>query len=157
MPRAFRIAIAVLAFAGAFARPADALVLDWSALTWTPGSLSNSYDIDPASPGNDVTITFTHTQVDSTGSPFIGDFVNGIQTPAVNSNLEGGRGPNVPSLNVAVDLAWENRYVTVTVTFSNSYLQGVEGVSFSLSTSTASTATWISIRSARYLPWQRTA
>ena len=120
---------AVLACA---APEAHGILLDWNSLSWTPGSLSNSFDIDPTKPGNDVTITFAHNQVTSTGSPFIGDFVTGIQTPAINSNLEGGRGPGVSSLNVAVDLAWQNRYITVTVTFSDSYLQGVQGVAFSL-------------------------
>jgi len=36
---------------------ASAVLVDWSALSWPAGSLSNSYDVDPASTGNDVTIT----------------------------------------------------------------------------------------------------
>src|SRR6266852_43099 len=38
---------------------ASAVLVDWSALSWPAGSLSNSYDVDPASPGNDVTVTVT--------------------------------------------------------------------------------------------------
>ncbi|MHB8522999.1 MAG: hypothetical protein ACYDH9_19895 [Limisphaerales bacterium] len=36
-----------------------AVLLDWSTLSWTPGSLSQSFDIDPNNPGNDVTITIS--------------------------------------------------------------------------------------------------
>ena len=117
---------------GGAAPSASAFVIDWSTLTWAPGSLSNSYDLDPANPGDDVTITLTHNQVPSSGSPFRPDFVDGIQTPTINSNLEGGQGPNVPSLNVAIDLVAQSRYITVTIAFSDTYLQGVEGVSFSI-------------------------
>jgi len=35
--------------------PAAATLLDWNTVTWTPGSLTNSYDVDPGSPGNGAT------------------------------------------------------------------------------------------------------
>jgi hypothetical protein len=44
---------AIFAFTGS----ASAALVDWSALNWPAGSLSNSYDVDPASAGNDVTVT----------------------------------------------------------------------------------------------------
>jgi hypothetical protein len=35
----------------------NAVVVDWDTLTWTPGTFINSYDVDPAKAGNDVTVT----------------------------------------------------------------------------------------------------
>src|SRR5436190_593234 len=40
-----------------FIATSRAVTLDWDTVTWTAGSLSNSYDIDAARPGNDVTVT----------------------------------------------------------------------------------------------------
>lgn len=113
------------------AMPAHALFLDWSTVTWVPGSLSNSYDVDPLHAGNDVTITLSYT-TNNNINPFLPDFVDGVQTPAINSNLEGGQGAGTLSLNLAMDLTRQADYITVTVAFSNDYLQGVEGVSFAL-------------------------
>lgn len=36
---------------------ARAVVLNWSNVTWPAGSTSQSYDIDPTNPGNDITIS----------------------------------------------------------------------------------------------------
>jgi hypothetical protein len=60
------------------------------------------------------------------------DSVNNLPTPNINSNLEGGLTPVQNSLNIAVDLGKKDRFVTVTITFSASYTQGVENVSFTL-------------------------
>lgn len=39
------------------ASSASAALVDWSALSWPAGSLSNSYDVDPSSSGSDGTVT----------------------------------------------------------------------------------------------------
>jgi hypothetical protein len=101
-------------------------VLDWSAVTWAAGSLSNSFDVDPASPGNDITVTFTG----QTGR-FTNDPTTGIQTPAIDSTMEGGTSPVQPSLDMSMGLT-TNKSITVTISFSAAYLQGVAGVSLSI-------------------------
>ena len=56
----------------------SAVTLDWSAVTWTAGSLSNSYDIDPSNPGNDITIAMSgNTGNFNSGSPSIGTGLGG--------------------------------------------------------------------------------
>ncbi|MEY2480292.1 MAG: large repetitive protein [Verrucomicrobiota bacterium] len=105
---------------------AQALVLDWSTVLWTPGTLSNSYDVDPANPGTDITVTIggdTNTlQTDPT---------TGIQTPAITSSLEGGTSPVEPSLQVAARFV-PPRKLTFTIDFSGLYAQGVTSVSFTI-------------------------
>lgn len=96
---------------------APALVLDWDALSWTAGALSQSYDIDPSNPGNDVTITVTSTE-----------FLSGY--PARTTNLTGGLSPVENALQLAVDWSATARSTTVTVDFS--YANGVSGIAYSL-------------------------
>ncbi|MCD6051056.1 MAG: hypothetical protein K0Q55_2459 [Verrucomicrobia bacterium] len=51
--------------------PASAVVLDWSSVSWTPGSLSQSFDVD-ADGLNDVTVSFSgDTSAFAAGSPAI--------------------------------------------------------------------------------------
>jgi hypothetical protein len=80
-----RSAIAVLAIlAMALSAPeARAIVMDWDSATWAAGSLSNSYNIDPAKAGNDITF-------DVTGDT--GQFVpkGGSAIPAILNIIEGG-------------------------------------------------------------------
>src|ERR1700732_2881128 len=78
---------------------AHAVILDWSAVTWSPGSLSNSFDVDPSNPGNDVTVTFGG----DTGR-FATDPTTGIQTPAIDSTMEGGTSPVQKSLDLSMGL-----------------------------------------------------
>ena len=48
----------LLALFGPFlATAAHAITLDWDTVTWTAGSLSNSYNIDPLKAGNDITVS----------------------------------------------------------------------------------------------------
>ena len=57
---------------------APAVTLDWSTVTWTAGSLSNSYDVDPTNPGNDITIAMSgNTGNFNSGSPSIGTGLGG--------------------------------------------------------------------------------
>jgi hypothetical protein len=108
----------------AFAR---AVTVDWDATAWTPGTLTNSYDVDSSVPGNDLTFALGGT----TGE-LVNDSVSNLPTPNINTNLEGGLTPIQNALNIAIDLGKKDRFVTITITFSGSYTQGVENVSFTL-------------------------
>lgn len=104
---------------------AKAVILDWDTVSWTAGSLSNSYDVDPAKPGNDVTAAVT------------GDVAQlqpkfGFQTPAVVNGIDGGLSPVEKTLVLELDLANQSQAVTVTISFSALYAQGVNNVSFTI-------------------------
>src|ERR1700716_2768872 len=114
--------VAALAFFSANAR---AVILDWDAVSWAAGSLSNSYDIDPSSPGNDISVAVTGntSQLGPKG---------GSQTPAILNIIEGGLSPVQNILALQLDLANQSQFVTVTMNFSANYTAGVAGVSFTL-------------------------
>ena len=107
-------------------RPAAAIVLDWDTVTWTNGSLSNSFDIDPGNTGNDVTVSV------SGNTAQLGSETTGEQTPALTTNLTGGLSPRQKTLTIYLDLTSATQAVTIAVDFSALYTQGVENVSFSL-------------------------
>jgi hypothetical protein len=121
----FRLSVAAL-FTIGFNQSAKALVLDWSTVVWNPGSLSNSYDVDPASPGADITIT-----IGGDTNTLQADPATGTQTPAITSSLEGGTSPVQPSLQLAAQFV-PPRKLTITIDFSALYAQGVENVSFTI-------------------------
>ena len=99
---------------------AHAVVLDWDTVTWTPG-FTNSFDIDPAVAGNDVTVAISgDTAVLQNGSPTVANY------------FQGGLATVQNTLYIGFDLANQSQFVTVTVNFSNLYLQGVENVSFTI-------------------------
>lgn len=111
-----------------FATTGHAIVVDWDALTWTPGTLANSYDIDPAKAGNDITVTVSG----NTGqlqpeiiSPY-------PQTPAITTNFQGGLGTAQNTLSIAVNFTNQTESVTITIDFSALYSLGVQNVSFTL-------------------------
>lgn len=105
-----------------------AIVLDWSTLTWTPGSLNNSYDVDPAKPGNDITVGITG----DTGQ-FIGSFTPpNAQTPGITQSFQGGLGTVQTALELRVDYTNTSQAVTITITFGANYSLGVNNVSFTL-------------------------
>ena len=124
-PRLLKISFAVL-FSLACGRSAIAVTLDWDAAAWTNGQLTNSYDIDPANTGNDVTVSVTGNTTQ------LGREATGQQTPAVTTNLTGGLVPGENTLTVYLDLTDPSQAVTLTVNFSALYAQGVENVSFML-------------------------
>ena len=102
--------------------------MNWGSVAWVPGSLTNSYDIDPAQPGNDVTVTVS----DNTGqlqpevvSPF-------PMTPAITTNFQGGLVTAPSSLNLAVNFTNQSERITVTIDFSAQYALGVQNVSFTI-------------------------
>lgn len=109
--------------AGLFTRSAQAIVLDWNNVSWTSGSLSTSYDIDPSNPGNDITITITGNTT---------RFISG--RPEITTDFTGGFGasPSPDNLELWVDFSNRSQSVTVTVTFSAGYVGGVNDVNFLL-------------------------
>ena len=109
-----------------FSSLAQAVTLDWNAEAWNPGTLTNSYDVD-GTVGDDLRF-----DLGGTTGELANDSVGNMPTPNINSNLEGGLTPVQNSLNIAIDLGKKDRFVTVTITFSASYTQGVENVSFTL-------------------------
>src|SRR5438046_1359885 len=107
---------------------AHAVTLDWSTTSWTPGSLTNSYDIDPAKAGNDITVTVSGNTAQlqpELVSP------NPI-TPASTTNFHGGLANPVSSLCLAVNFSSQGQAVTIAVDFSSLYTLGVQNVSFTL-------------------------
>jgi hypothetical protein len=105
----------------------QAITLDWDSagVTWTPGSLSNSYNVDPAKAGNDITVSITGDT---------GQFAakGGSTIPAIMNIIEGGLSPVQNSLVLHLDLANQSQSVTVSVNFSALYTGGVANVSFTL-------------------------
>jgi hypothetical protein len=107
---------------------AHAITLDWDAVTWTAGTLSHSYDVDPAKAGNDVTVTVSGNTAQlqqelASGNPM---------TPAITPDFQGGLGTAQNTLCLAVNFTNQSQAVTVTVDFSALYALGVQNVSFTL-------------------------
>lgn len=108
----------------AFTVSASATLVDWSALSWSAGSLSNSYDVDPSSAGNDVTITVSGDTAQLQSEP--------PQTPAITTHLQGGQAFAPSTLTILLDLSNQSQAVTIKVDFSALYTAGVTNVSFQL-------------------------
>lgn len=104
------------------------MLVDWSALTWPAGSLSNSYDVDPATSGSDVTVTIGG----DTGQLQPALVSPNPQTPAITRAFDGGLGTSPKSLELALDLSNNSQFVTVTIDFSALYSAGVSNVSLQL-------------------------
>lgn len=111
-----------------FAPSINAITLDWDGVTWTAGSLSNSYDIDPSRAGNDVTVTVSGNTSQLTTELAAPN----PMTPAVATAFQGGLGATEKTLCLAVNFANQSQSVTVTVNFSANYTLGVQNVSFTL-------------------------
>ena len=116
----------LLALLKGWASSANALVLDWDNVTWPAGAVNRSFNIDPANPGNDLTVAFSGAT-----DKFRNDPTTGLATPSINQSLEGGMNPVQSSLNLGVDFH-QNSTITCTVNFSASYTLGVENVSFTI-------------------------
>ena len=106
----------------------QAITLDWDAVAWAPGALTNSYDIDASKAGNDITVTVSGNT--ATLQPEL--VAPNPMTPAVTTNFQGGLGTAQNTLCLAVNFANQSQSVTVKVDFSALYTAGVQGVSFTL-------------------------
>jgi hypothetical protein len=123
--RRFFILLLVMA---TFATAGHAVTLDWDGVTWTPGSLSNSFDVDPAKPGNDITVT-----VSGSTAQLQPELVSpNPQTPAITTDFAGGLTPVENTLSLAVNFTNQTQAITITVDFSALYTLGVENVSFTI-------------------------
>src|SRR5688500_12030634 len=111
-----------------FATNSQAVVVDWDALTWSPGALTNSYDVDPAQAGNDITVTVSGSTAQL--QPEV--VAPNPQTPAITTNFHGGLGTVQNTLSIAVNFTNQTQSVTITVDFSALYSLGVQNVSFTL-------------------------
>ena len=111
-----------------WAVPAQALVLDWDGVSWTPGSLSNSYNLNGDS-FNDITVAITSQNP----NVFTNDPTTGMMTPAINQTMTGGLVPAQNSLNIAANLH-TNSNLTVHISFTGGpgNLPGANNVSFTL-------------------------
>jgi hypothetical protein len=86
-----------LVLAALYSSPhARGALVDWDTLTWAPGSLSKSFDVDPSNAGNDIAFTLSG----NTGT-FTNDVSTGIITPAITMSLQGGQSPVQKSLELA--------------------------------------------------------
>jgi len=112
----------------AFTGSASAVLVDWSALSWPAGSLSNSYDVDPSNPGSDVTVTISG----DTGQLQPSLVSPNPQTPAITRAFDGGLGTSPHTLELALDLTSNTQSVTFTLDFSALYVAGVKNVSFTI-------------------------
>ena len=104
---------------------AHALVLSWDSVAWTPGSLSNSYDVNGDSV-NDVTLTMTPQNANI----FTNDPTTGTMTPTINQTITGGLSPVQNSLMIAANLH-TNSNLTVQISFTSVPL-GATDVSFTI-------------------------
>ena len=107
---------------------ASAAQLIWDTAGWTPGTLTNSFDVDSSSAGNDLTVTVAGATPQlqlSLVSP-------NPATPAITRAFDGGLSPGHAALELALNLTNNTQFVTVTMTFSNLYLTGVSNLSFTL-------------------------
>lgn len=105
---------------------AQAVVLDWDNVAWTPGSLSNSYDLN-GDAVNDITVQITSQ------NPNIwqNDPTSGTQTPVVNQTLTGGLAPAQNSLMLAANLH-TNSNSTVQISFTGASGFAANNVSFTI-------------------------
>jgi len=97
---------------------ARAVVLDWDSINWSSGSLTQSFDIDASNPGNDVTITI------SGNTSFFAQNVNDT------TDLTGGLSPAQESL--FMNMNYDTRSQSITVSVSFNYANGVTGVGFTI-------------------------
>jgi len=86
---------------------AQAVTLDWSAVTWTAGSLSTAQLTTELVAPNPM-------------------------TPAITNDFQGGLATAQPSLCLAVNFANQGQAVTVTIDFSALYTLGVQNISLTL-------------------------
>jgi hypothetical protein len=128
--RTFRfLAISLVSLLASWAAPARALVLDWDGVSWTPGSLSNSFNLN-GDAFNDITVAITSQNP----GIFTNDPTTGTMTPAINQTMTGGLVPVQNSLIIAANLH-TNSNLTVHLSFTGGTagnLPGANNVSFTL-------------------------
>jgi hypothetical protein len=119
------LAAILLVALGGLATSAHALILDWDAVSWTDGSLINSYDLN-----SDAIDDFTVTINSQQANIWALDPATGTQSPTVNQSLTGGLVPAQDALNLAANLKTHSD-ATVHLSFTGT-LPGAANVSFTL-------------------------
>ena len=104
------------------------ITLDWNLVTWTPGNLSQSFDIDPSNPGNDVTITVS------------GDISRIAQPISGTTLITGGVSPTNKTLQFVTDYTTNLESIVVKIDFN--YFDGVSGLSYILHDIDGNQADW---------------
>jgi hypothetical protein len=104
---------------------ASAVLVDWDTISWTPGTLTNSLDVDAGTPGNDVTITL------GGGNTLTDDVHTSSPTPQIDMSLTGGLSPVENSFDIAGNLHTKSK-VDFTLTFSPQYSLGAKDVTFTI-------------------------
>jgi hypothetical protein len=100
------------------------LVLDWDAVTWNSGSLSNSFDLNSDSI-NDITMSMT-----AQNNTFTNDSATGTMTPTINQTITGGESPVQRTLMIAGNL-FTHSDLTVHLSFTGGQ-PGANNVSFTI-------------------------
>jgi len=105
--------------------PASAATLNWDNLTWAPGSLTNSYHVDSATPtnNNDITVALSGNTTFQSGYPVVSNSITGGIAGSTSF-------PNTNSLILGMIFADKSKTLTVTITFN--YAAGVSNVNFNL-------------------------
>lgn len=123
VPETVKYILAIVLLLSLAIRQAQAIVLDWSGVTWSAGTLTQSFDIDSTNPGDDIKITIS-------GST--GRFMSGY--PAItddsSAGFSGGMGPGTQNLEMYVDFSSDSQKVKVSIDFL--YTGGVGDVDFTL-------------------------
>ena len=117
-------ALSLVVWLAGWTGTAHALVLSWDSVAWTPGSLSNSYDLNGDSI-NDITLTMTAQNNTFTNDPTTGDM-----TPAINQTITGGQSPVKNTLMLAGNL-FTHSDMTIQMSFTGAQ-PGANNVSFSI-------------------------
>src|SRR6185437_7859736 len=95
-PRGRSVVRAVLLsclLAGAATSSHATVVLDWDSVSWTSGSLSNSYDVNA-----DGVLDITVSATSQPSNIWTNDATTGALTPTINQTLTGGLSPVQNSL-----------------------------------------------------------
>lgn len=121
------ISAAGLVLLAALSAPAAkaVVVLDWDAVTWNAGDLTNSYDVT-GDGLTDVTVTITSRQANIWAI----DPTSASQAPVVNQSLTGGVSPAENSLMLAANLKTQSD-ATIQLNFTGGQ-NGANNVSFTL-------------------------
>jgi hypothetical protein len=123
IPRPLIYVVSFVLLGAGWIAPAKAVVLDWDTVTWNPGSLNNSYDLNGDNV-NDITVALTSQNP----GVWDNDPNSGTATPAVNQSITGGISGN--SLMIAADLH-TNSKVSLQLSFTG-VNYGATNVSFTI-------------------------
>jgi hypothetical protein len=115
----------LLVFLAGWVATAHAVILNWDVVAWTPGSLSNSYDVT-GDGVNDITVA----AVAQNNGVWTNDPTSGTLAPTINQTMTGGLSPVESSLLLAANLHTQSN-VTINLSFTGTQ-PGATNVSFTI-------------------------